>query len=528
MTPVHPGEKGKWWCVAKKTGSRRLGGVVRSPRAPGKTPTAAVKPASGATIMRPAAEERDKGSSLPMVVGVGASAGGLEAFTELLSHLPDDTGMAFVLIQHLDPSHESHLTELLAKACKMPVAEVKGETRAHANHVYVIPPGCNLDTSDGVLHTRPRPDSGRNMPIDSFLRALAADRGSKAIGVILSGTASDGTLGLQAIEAAGGITFAQEMRTAKFDGMPGSAIAAGVVDFVLPPAGIARQLVTIARNFQVPIELWRATEPSEETELNKIFRILRRSTGVDFTYYKHSTLARRVKRRMDLRGFAKLEDYSRDLERNREEASTLCESCFITVTAFFREAAVFEALKKRVFPALVENRGPQDPIRIWVPGCATGEEAYSIAICLMEFLEEAKLSLPFEVFATDISGTAIEKARAGSYSGLALAHVSPQRLARFFTTTERGHQIAKIVRDVCVFARHTAEQDPPFSKLDLISCCNVLIYLGAVLQRKVLSILQYALKPTGFLVVGPSESIGTLSESFHQVEKTHKIYRIDR
>ena len=352
------------------------------------------------------------------MVGVGASAGGLEAFTELLSHLPDDTGMAFVLIQHLDPSHESHLTELLSKASKMPVSEVKGETRAEANHVYVIPPRCNLGISDGVLHTPPRPASGRNMPIDSFLRALAADRGSKAIGVVLSGTASDGTLGLQAIKAAGGITFAQEMRTAKFDSMPRSAIAAGVVDFVLPPAGIARQLVAIARDSRGPDRAsggdWsRRGMP----ELAKILRLVRSATGVDFTHYKHSTLARRIKRRMALRGFEKLEDYSRDLEQNREEASALCENCFITVTAFFREPAVFEELKKKVFPALVENRAPEDPIRIWVPGCATGEEAYSIAICLMEFLDDAKVSIPFEIFATDISETAIEKARAGIIHG---------------------------------------------------------------------------------------------------------------
>ena len=491
--------------MAKKAGKRRPGKPV--------------------AVKGPAAGDRAEGSSFP-IVGIGASAGGLEAFTELLSHLPDDTGMAFVLIQHLDPSHESHLTELLSKASKMPVSEVKGETRAEANHVYVIPPRCNLGISDGVLHTPPRPDSGRNMPIDSFLRALAADRGSKALGVVLSGTASDGTLGLQAIKAAGGITFAQEKRTAKFDSMPGSAIAAGVVDFVLPPAGIARQLVAIARDSRVPIEPREATEQPGEAELKKIFRLLRIATGVDFTYYKHSTLQRRIKRRMALRGFEKLEDYSRDLERNRDEANALCESFFITVTAFFREPAVFEELKKRVFPALVENRGREDPIRIWVPGCSTGEEAYSIAICLMEFLEEAEVSLPFEIFATDISETAIEKARAGTYTEAALAHVSPQRLARFFTRTERGHQIAKIIRDVCVFARHNVAQDPPFSKLDLISCCNVLIYLGAVLQRKVLSILHYALKPTGFLVLGPSESIGTLSESFHQVEKTHKIYRM--
>ena len=281
------------------------------------------------------------------------------------------------------------------------------------------------------------------MPIDSFLRALAADRGSQALGVVLSGTASDGTLGLQAIKAAGGITFAQEMRTAKFDGMPRSAIAAGVVDFVLPPAGIARQLVAIARDSQFPIEPREAIEPPGDAELAKILRLVRSATGVDFTHYKHGTLARRIKRRMALRGFEKLEDYSRDLEQNREEANALCENCFITVTAFFREPAVFEELKKRVFPALVENRAAEDPIRIWVPGCATGEEAYSIAICLMEFLDETKVSVPFEIFATDISETAIEKARAGTYTDAALAHVSPQRLARFFTRTERGYQVAK-------------------------------------------------------------------------------------
>ncbi|MGA2116735.1 MAG: chemotaxis protein CheB [Bryobacteraceae bacterium] len=460
----------------------------------------------------------------PTIIGVGASAGGLEAFTELLNHLPDDTGMAFVLIQHLDPKHESHLTELLSRTCKMPVSEVKGETRTDANHVYVIPPRCNLGISDGVLDTSPRPDSGPNMPIDSFLRALAADRGSKAIGVILSGTASDGTLGLQAIKAAGGITFAQEMQTAKYDGMPKSAIASGVVDFVLPPAGIARQLVTLARSSHVRVEPAAAIAPPCDPKLAKILRLVRSATGVDFTHYKHSTLTRRIKRRMALHGFETLDAYGRELERNGEEAKALCETCLITVTQFFREPGIFEELKNKVFPALVENRTSEDPIRIWVPGCATGEEAYSIAMCLMEFLDGADVHVPFEIFATDISDTAIEKARAGIYAGATLAHVSPRELARFFTPSERGYQIAKIIRDVCVFARHNLAQDPPFSKLDLISCCNVLIYLGAVLQRKVWSTLHYALKPSGFLVLGPSESIGTLTESFHQVSKTHKIY----
>jgi two-component system, chemotaxis family, CheB/CheR fusion protein len=460
----------------------------------------------------------------PTVVGVGASVGGLEAFTALLRHLPDDTGMAFVLIQHLDPKHESHLTELLSKASNMPVSEAKGEIRIQANHVYVIAPRRNLGISDGMLRTPPRSASGSNMPVDAFLRELAADRGSKALGVVLSGTASDGTLGLGAIKAAGGITFAQDVITAKADGMPKSAIAAGAVDYVMPPAGIARHLVAIARIAETPAEHPAAADLPQDAELAKILRLVRTATGVDFTHYKHGTLARRIKRRMALRGFETLEDYRRDLEQNRQEVTALCEQCFVTVTAFFREPAAFEELKKVVFPALVKNRAPEDPIRIWAPGCATGEEPYSIAMCLMEFLDEANVSFPIEVFATDLSATAIERARAGTYADGTLAHVSPQRLKRFFTRGERGYQIAKEIRDVCVFARHNLAQDPPFSKLDLISCCNVLIYLGEALQRKVWSILRYALKPTGFLMLGPSESIGTLSGSFRQVEKTHKIY----
>ena len=255
--------------------------------------------------MRPTGEDDDHGSA-SQVVGVGASAGGLEAFTELLSHLPNDTGMAFVLIQHLDPKHESHMAELLSTVSRMPISEVKHETRAEANRVYVMPPRFNLSIADGVLQTTPRPESGPNMPVDSFLRALAADRGSRAVGVVMSGTASDGTLGLQAIQAAGGATLAQETGTAKYDGMPRSAIAAGVADFVLPPAGIARRLVAIAHNSVSPVEPGDAVEPRADTGLARILRLVRSNTGVDFTHYKHSTLERRIKRRMALRGFEKL------------------------------------------------------------------------------------------------------------------------------------------------------------------------------------------------------------------------------
>ena len=523
-----------WWLAYGKEGGQTVGqassrvrrGRVDSPPQRRSGPRRGRPPRQPRLAKAPAAGDRTEGSSSP-IVGIGASAGGLEAFTELLSHLPDDTGMAFVLIQHLDPKHESHLTELLSKASKMPVSEVKGETRAEANHVYVIPPRCNLGISDGVLHTPPRPDSGRNMPIDSFLRALAADRGSQGARRRSVGNRIGWHAGPPGDQGRG----RHHLRSG--DANRRSSMACREA----PSPRVSRILCCRRPEsrgnwwpsralFVSPSEPRKAAEQPGDAELKKIFRLLRSATGVDFTYYKHSTLQRRIKRRMALRGFEKLEDYSRDLEQNRDEANALCESFFITVTAFFREPAVFEDLKKKVFPALVENRGREDPIRIWVPGCSTGEEAYSIAICLMEFLDEAEVSLPFEIFATDISETAIEKARAGTYTEAALAHVSPQRLARFFTRTERGYQVAKIIRDVCVFARHDVTQDPPFSKLDLISCCNVLIYLGAVLQRKVLSILHYALKPTGFLVLGPSESIGTLSESFQQVEKTHTIYRV--
>jgi len=482
----------------------------------------ATQPSPPATSgQNPSAGETEEDNSLPGVVGIGASAGGLEAFTELLKNLPPDTGMAFVLIQHLDPSHESHLTELLANATKMPVQEVNGETRAQANRVYVIPPRCNLGFSNGVIHTPVRPETGVNLPIDFFLSELAADLGRRAVGVILSGTATDGTLGLRAIKAAGGITFAQDGQTAKFGQMPRSAIATGVVDFVLPPAGISRILGAVARDSHVTRE---TVQPPMDARLDKILRLVNAATGVDFTHYKHGTLMRRIRRRMAAGRFETLEDYSLELAQNQAEATALCEDCFITVTAFFREPEVFEELKTTAFPSIVENRNPEDTIRIWVPGCATGEEAYSIAICLTEFLEDAKVNLRFEIFATDISETAIEKARAGIYPDAALAPVSPQRLARFFTRTERGYQIAKVIRDVCVFATQNVAKDPPFSKLDLISCCNVLIYLGEVLQRKVWSTLRYALKPGGFLVIGPSESIGTLAESFQQVDRSHRIY----
>jgi two-component system CheB/CheR fusion protein len=483
----------------------------------------------GREIAKIAREENSDGkaSKAFSIVGVGASAGGLEAFTLLLEHLPPNTGMAFVLVQHLDPSHESQLTEILARKSSMPVREVHGPTVVEADHVYVIPAGKNLTISGGTLQIVPRPETGtRNLPIDEFLQALARDHQNLAFGVILSGTASDGTLGVRAIKAEGGITFAQDPHSAKFDGMPRSAIASGTIDFVLPPEGIARQLVELSTHsyLQTRPGHMPGVITSDVRDLERIFARLRTVTGKDFSYYKDETILRRIKRRMALQGVEKLSDYSQLLERDLTEAGVLAQDFLINVTSFFREPEVHRGLRQMVFPAWVEGRPPTDPIRIWVPGCSTGEEAYSLAMSLIEFLEAHAVHPEINIFATDLSDAVIEKARAGVYLEGALAGISTERLERFFVKRDRVYQVSQTLRDMCVFARHDIIRDPPFSRMDLISCCNLLIYLRPVLQKKALSLLHYALKPRGFLVLGISESIGPLAESFDTIDRKYKIF----
>jgi two-component system CheB/CheR fusion protein len=465
-------------------------------------------------------------SRLFPVVGVGASAGGLEAFTALLKHLPTDSGMAFVLIQHLDPKQPSQLAGLLSKSTKMPVLEVNASTPVEPNHVYLIGHRVCLSMSNGHLLTEDR-ETGRNLPIDYFLRSLAQTRSSKAIGVVLSGTASDGTMGLKAVKAEGGVTFAQQPSSARFDGMPLSAIAAGVVDFVLTPEEIAKRLVRLMRHpSYTSLRSGEDEEDPQKTEsgLDRVFQMLRTVTGNDFTHYKHTTIRRRIHRRMALHASETLGDYIAYLQENPAEVRALADDLLIWVTAFFRDPETLEALESKVFPEMVKERRPEDPIRIWVPGCATGEEAYSIAICLTEFLEQSGTNLPMRIFATDISEGALEKARAGIYATSALAEVSPARLKRFFEKAKDGYQIAKSIRATCVFAQQNVTRDPPFYNLDLISCCNLLIYFGPVLQRKALSTFHYALKPGGVLMLGPSESVGPLSQSFSPLGKKLKLY----
>ena len=462
------------------------------------------------------------------IVGIGASAGGFEAFRELLKALPSDTGLALVLVQHLDPGHESLLAKLLSNATVMPVTEVKEGMAVEPNHVYVIPPNKTMGIRNGTLHLIARGEpAAKHLPVDYFLTSLAEDRGNRAVGVILSGTASDGTLGLKAIKAEGGITFAQDSKSAKYDGMPRSAITAGCVDLVLPPEAIARELSRIGRHPYLRMQpLAPAAEPAADSddELRKLFLVLQKATGVDFTFYKYNTIKRRIARRMLLHKLESLRQYLQFLHQNPAEPPALCEDILIHVTGFFREPEAFQALAGEIFPKVFNNKAPGESIRVWVPGCSTGEETYSVAMVLLECLGDRVSSVPIQIFGTDISEVAIEKARAGVYSESSLAEVSPERLRRFFVKVDGGFQIAKSLREMCVFARQDLAQDPPFSRLDLISCRNVLIYMGPVLHKKVMGTFHYALKPTGFLMLGRSESMSGFTDLFTVVDREHKIW----
>jgi two-component system, chemotaxis family, CheB/CheR fusion protein len=467
------------------------------------------------------------GHTVP-VVGIGASAGGLEAFRELLEALPHDTGMAFVLVSHLSKTYKSMLSELLSKVTKMPVAEVHGKTPVLANHIYVIPPNAALVVEEGGLAARPLEDASRHtMVIDTFFRSLAEHRKSQAIGVVLSGTGTDGTLGLAEIKAEGGIAFAQDQQSAKYPDMPRSASAQfGSADFVLPPAQIAQELARIAGHpyVQLVVREEDGELPSPESELAAIFRWVRRATGVDFSQYKPSTLRRRILRRMVLNKTETMGAYLKRLEADTSEVEALYRDLLINVTSFFRDSETFAYLQNQVIHEILEHHQSDLPIRVWVPGCATGEEAYSIAMLLIESMQSSGAPVPLQIFASDISKQAIQIAREGRYPENIAADVSLERLRKFFAKSSDGYQISKQVRDVCIFAVQDVAADPPFSRIDLISCRNLLIYLGVPLQKKVLATFHYALNADGYLLLGTSETVEAGSEAFRQLDKKHKLY----
>jgi two-component system CheB/CheR fusion protein len=460
------------------------------------------------------------------IVGIGASAGGLEAFTELLERLPGDTGMAFVLVQHLDPTHQSILADLLSRTTALPVREAQNDMPLEPNHVYVIPPNTTMTVAGEVLKlVEAKREGGAHHSIDLFLESLARDRGLQAIGVILSGTASDGTLGLEAIKNEGGITFAQD-GSAKYDSMPRSAIASGCVDFVLPPQKIAEELGRIARHPRLlPTESQPSGEPSKETgDYRKILQLLRLRTGVDFSLYKPATIERRIARRMVVNKTPRLSAYLKHLRAHPEEVDALYQDVLIRVTGFFRNPETFELLKQEVFPKIIINHTPNQPVRVWVLGCSTGQEAYSIAMSFLEFASQAGTQIPLQVFGTDINELLLDKARAGLYSRNDVQEVAPERLRRFFVQEDAGYRICKSVRELCVFAKHDVLSDPSFSRLDLVSCRNLMIYLQPVLHERLVAIFHYSLEPGGFLVLGGSETIGGSTQLFSTFNKTHKLY----
>ncbi len=491
------------------------------------------KQRSGAS--RADATSPDAGSALGFpIVGVGASAGGMATFSELLRGIPQRSGLAFVLIQHLEPTHESLLSEVLRRTTGMQVEEIRDGVKVEPDHVYVIPPNADVGILHGTLAVLRRPpDAPRpHLPIDFFFRALAADRRNQAIGLVLTGTGSDGSQGLRAIKDEGGITFAEDPATAKFDGMPNAAVHAGVVDFVLPIARLAEELVRVARHPYVRVERLERSAAvlaiaDDGDDLRRLFVLLRTAVGADFSAYKLPSLQRRLARRMALRMQPTLGDYVTLLRADREEIDALCEDLLIHVTSFFRDAAELEKLKEVAFPAILEAKHEGGPIRLWVAGCSTGEEVYSLAICLLEFLAEHArgAKVPIQIFATDVSEKAIAKARAGVYSDAIVREVGADRLARFFEKLDGGsYRVRKSVRELCAFVRHDLASDPPFSRLDLVSCRNVLIYFNPALQQRVLGAFHFALNLPGFLLLGRAESIVETTNLFSLVDRESKIF----
>lgn len=465
------------------------------------------------------------------IVGFGASAGGIEAFMTLLQHLDPNLGMAYVLVMHLSPNHKSSLAKVLQTKTTMPVNTVKDGMEVKANNVYVIPPNTLMSMVDGHLKLgrRELPTTG-NFEIDFFLTALASIYKNNAIGVILSGTATDGTLGVKAIKAEGGITFAQD-ETAKFSGMPRSAYECGYVDFLLPPKEIAKELerlvnVPYTRLPSDKIQDVQLAELNDQTdELRIILSIVKKRTGIDFfSNYKHASIYRRVVRRMVLNKFEVLADYTTMVKAMPREVDALYNDFLINVTSFYRDPDFYRILSSDVFPSFTRGGKRTDPVRIWVAGCSTGEEAYSIAICLLEFLEEKGISIPVQIFASDLDDHAIEQARLGIYPTSAVQGVSKPLLKKYFTRVDGQYQINQFVRELCIFSKQDLLKDPPFSRMDLISCQNVLIYLEANPQARILQTFHFSLKTTGFLCLGKSESLGSAADLFVASDRKIKLF----
>jgi len=463
------------------------------------------------------------------IVGIGASAGGLDAFEKFFTNMPSDRGIAFVLVQHLDPTHESMLVDIIQRYTHMEVVQVVNGMAVQPNCVYIIPPNRDIALRDGKLHlSQPEMARGLRLPIDFFFRSLAAELHERAICIILSGTGTDGTLGLRAIKGEGGMAMVQSPPSSRYDGMPQNAIATDMVDYTLSPEDMPQQLLQYVRQEFTTDQRKaepRLVQPTDTDALHQVFMALRNRTGHDFSHYKTNTVMRRIERRMTVNQIERVSDYVRFLCQNNQEVETLFREMLIGVTSFFRDREAFNALRQKVISKVIEQHKPGQTIRVWVPGCSTGEEAYSIAILLCEALDVLDQPYNIQIFATDIDSHAIDKARAGIYPNSIAADVSPERLQRFFSKKDNTYQVNKQIRDVVVFAVQSVIKDPPFSGLDLISCRNLLIYLSSELQKKVIPLFHYALKPGGFLFLGTSETLGELAHLFTTIDRKWAIFQ---
>lgn len=460
------------------------------------------------------------------IVGIGASAGGLVALEELLDNMPADTGMAFVVVTHQHPGHTSLLPELLGKVTEMTVLAAADGTKLVPNHVYVGPPGGHLAILNGALHRmETEKKEAPRLPIDYFFRSLAEDQKEQAICIVLSGTGTDGTLGVKAIKGESGMAMVQQPQSAKYAGMPSSAIATGLADYVLSPAAMPKQLIAYAKGPYLTAAAVATELPAvPEEPMQKIFVLLRSRTGHDFSGYKSNTLRRRIERRMNVQQIKKPNQYVRYLQENPHEIDILFKELFITVTNFFRDLDAWDALTRQL-EKLAKERPENYALRAWVPGCATGEEAFSLAITLRECMDKVKRHFDVQVFGTDLDADAIEAARAGQYPDGIAVDVSPKRLERYFVREDSVYRIRKEIREMAIFAPQNMIKDPPFTKLDILSCRNLLIYLNADLQKKLLPIFHYSLKADGLLFLGPSETIGAFSDLFEPLDKRWKIFR---
>jgi two-component system CheB/CheR fusion protein len=466
-------------------------------------------------------EEPPSEATVP-VVGIGASAGGLSALETLLPAIQPDSGLAFVIVQHLDPDHESVLASLLERLATVPVTVISHQTAAGANHIYVIPPNASLTMADDrLLLSPPVEHRGLRTPIDGFFISLAEARGEKAAGIILSGSGSDGTLGLRAIKEHGGLTIAQE--GAEYDGMMRSAVSTGMVDFVLPLADIPSKLVDYFRHLD-----GRKQAPPENGEaadyLTQISALLRTRTGHDFSGYKDKTVARRVQRRMQVLQIAQVPDFIERLRKEPSEVDILLQDLLIGVTNFFRDPQAFQALEDKVISHLFDNKGPEDTVRVWVPGCSTGEEAYSTAILLREHMPEGHGAPKLQIFASDIDEQALAVARLGRFPATIAKDIPQQRLEKYFVREDGTYRISSELRELCLFSAHNLLRDAPFSKLDLISCRNLLIYLTPELQNRLIPLFHYALNEGGYLFLGSSENLTRHTRLFATVDKSHRIF----